>query len=83
MDTDAERAPDEEPANTSGQRGAAVPPEILGWDWGAFLLTWIWALAREDWLGFLLGFFGGRVGGIALGVKGNEWAWQNHRWKSI
>lgn len=42
------------PANTSGQgirSQAPVPKEILGWNWGAFLLTPYWALAHRIWLG--------------------------------
>jgi hypothetical protein len=72
------------PENTSGGGpSAVVPPEIQGWNWGAFLLNWIWALAHKAWLGFVLSFFLGIVGAIVCGLKGNEWAWQNNRYQSV
>ena len=40
--------------NTSGHgKMAAVPPEVRGWSWGAFLLTWIWGSVMEP-----IGLFG-------------------------
>ena len=73
--------------NTSGQGLAApVPPEITGWNWGAFLLTWIWGIGNRVWLSFLalipiplvvLAMM------VLLGIKGNEWAWQCKKWDNI
>jgi hypothetical protein len=73
--------------NTSGQGfSATVPPEIEGWNWGAFFLTWIWGIGNRVWLSFLalipvplvtLGMM------VILGIKGNEWAWQCKKWDSI
>jgi hypothetical protein len=71
--------------NTSGQGGLAVfPAEIKGWNWGAFLLGWIWSIGNSVWIGLLalipyLGF----IMNIILGVKGSEWAWRYRRWDSI
>ena len=71
--------------NTSGQgRTAVVPPEIKGWNWGAALLNFIWAIGNRTWIGLLsilpvIGY----VMPIILGYKGNEWAWRNKRWESI
>ncbi len=61
-----------------------VPEEILGWNWGAFLMPWLWLWTNNVWLGLLcfipnVGF----VMTIILGVKGNEWAWKSRRWRSI
>ena len=72
-------------ANTSGQSGAQPPAELQGWNWGAFLLSWIWALAHRAWLGFALSLllFLGMVGPIYLGVMGNQLAWRNRRWESV
>ena len=40
--------------NTSGQGySAVVPPEIKGWNWGAFLATWVWAIGNKVWIGLL------------------------------
>jgi serine/threonine protein kinase len=47
-------------ANTSGQGSKSslpIPKEILGWNWGAFLLAPYWALAHRVWFGILCFFF--------------------------
>ena len=71
--------------NTSGQgSGAAVPESVKGWGWGPFLMTWLWAIGNNVWIGLLalipyLGF----IMTIILGIKGREWAWQAKRWDSV
>ena len=70
-------------ANNSGQPGAQVPAELGGWNWGAFLMNWIWAIPHSAWVGLVLSLLLGIVGAIFLGVKGNELAWQNRRWESV
>lgn len=68
-----------------------VPPEIKGWNWGAFLLTWIWGLGNNVWISLLallsiipyVGWIGGLVMSIILGLHGSEWAWQRKKWDSI
>ncbi|RPI06274.1 MAG: ribonuclease G [Ignavibacteriae bacterium] len=71
--------------NTSGQGDSAeVPREILNWNWGAFFLNWVWGIRNKTYIAFycmvpVIGF----VMMIVLGLKGNEWAWQNKRWESI
>lgn len=71
--------------NTSGQgKTAAVPTEVRGWNWGAFLLTWIWGVGNDTFIALLallplIGF----IMRIVLGIKGNEWAWQNRKWDSV
>ena len=63
---------------------AVVPDEVKGFSWGAFLLGWIWAIAHNTWIGLLcLVPYVGFIMFIILGVKGNEWAWQNRRWESV
>jgi len=69
--------------NTSGQSGAQLPDQLRGWNWGAFLMNWIWAIAHRAWLGFVLAFFLGIIGAIVCGIVGNEWAWKNRRWQGI
>jgi hypothetical protein len=71
--------------NTSGQGSLAViPREIGGWNWGAFLLSWIWAVGNSVWIGLLaLIPYAGFIMAIILGVKGNEWAWRYKRWDSV
>lgn len=61
-----------------------IPDEIKGWNWGAFLLPWLWLWTNQVWAGLFC--FVPQVGWIttiALGAKGNEWAWKSRRWRSI
>lgn len=71
--------------NTSGKgRDAFVPPEIRGWNWGALLLNFLWAIGNRTWIGLLtLVPYIGLVVPLILGFRGNAWAWQNNRWESI
>lgn len=73
--------------NTSGQGvSVSVPPEIQGWNWGAFLLTWIWGIGNQVWIA-LLALIPVPLVSVAvmiiLGIKGNEWAWQYKKWDSV
>jgi len=44
--------------NTSGLGSSAIgPKEVRGWNWGAFLLGWIWAIGNKSWIGVFLGLF--------------------------
>ncbi len=57
--------------------------ELRGWNWGAFLLSWIWGLGNRTPVALLaliplVGF----VMMFVLGIKGNQWAWQNENWRS-
>lgn len=72
-------------SNTSGQGSTAVvPAELKGWNWGAFFLSWIWSIGNSTWIGLIaLVPYAGFIMAIVLGVKGNEWAWQNRRWESV
>ncbi|MFH7029795.1 MAG: serine/threonine protein kinase [Heteroscytonema crispum UTEX LB 1556] len=61
-----------------------VPEEIKGWNWGAFLIPWLWVFTNKVWGGLFV--FMPQIGWvmtIALGAKGNEWAWRSRRWRSI
>ncbi|WP_414544632.1 serine/threonine protein kinase [Nostoc sp. CCY0012] len=61
-----------------------VPEEIQGWNWGAFLLPWLWLWTNNVWYGLFC--FVPQIGwimAIALGTKGNEWAWRSRKWRSI
>ncbi len=71
--------------NTSG-RGplAVVPPEIDRWNWGAFLLNWIWGLFNQVFIALLMFVpFVNIVMMFVLGAKGSAWAWRNKRWESV
>lgn len=71
--------------NNSGGGSGITPPEgVKGWSWGAFILSWIWAIGNSTWIGLLallpyIGFFVA----IYLGIKGRELAWRNKRWDSL
>ncbi|MBG1265024.1 serine/threonine protein kinase [Nostoc sp. WHI] len=74
--------------NNSGcgikNQNETVPEEILGWNWGAFLMPWLWMWPNQVWYGLFC--FMPNVWwlmAIALGAKGNEWAWKSRRWRSI
>lgn len=83
--------------NNSGQgnfldNSNKVPPEIQGWNWGAFLLPGVWCLSNRVWIGLVAWAdptFIISLGvpwltmGVILGIKGNEWAWRSRRWRSI
>lgn len=70
--------------NTSGQgTKAVVPAEIDKWNWGAFLLTWIWGIGNNTYIALLM--FVPLVNFVmpfVLGVKGSAWAWKNKDWES-
>lgn len=71
--------------NTSGRgKETVVPPEVRGWNWGAFLLNWIWGLGNSTYIALLM--FVPLVNFVmpfVLGAKGNEWAWRNRIWRDV
>lgn len=89
--TDLYQAPEAElhtniqAANNSGQGPVNTYPEsIKGWSWGAFLLSWIWAIGNKTWIGLaaLIPYIGFIVA-IILGIKGRQWAWEKNHWQSV
>ncbi|HLP88386.1 MAG TPA: serine/threonine-protein kinase [Nostocaceae cyanobacterium] len=61
-----------------------IPEEILGWNWGAFLMPWLWMWPNYVWYGLFC--FVPQVGWIMtlfMGAKGNEWAWRSRKWRSV
>jgi hypothetical protein len=70
--------------NSGGGRDITPPPGVSGWSWGAFLLSWIWAISNKTWFGLLsLTPYVGILVALYLGVKGRELAWRNKRWESL
>ncbi|HTV36703.1 MAG TPA: cytochrome c oxidase assembly factor Coa1 family protein [Xanthobacteraceae bacterium] len=61
-----------------------IPPEIDRWNWGAFLLNWIWGVGNNTFIALLaiIPLFG-FVMMFVLGAKGSRWAWRNGRWDSV
>jgi hypothetical protein len=79
-------------SNTSGTGSEAVlPPEIKGWNWGAFLLTWIWGLGNGVYIALLallalvpvVGWVIALIVAVFLGARGNELAWRKKRWVDV
>lgn len=57
---------------------------MRGWNWGAFLLTWIWGICNGTLISLLSLLPGVHIIMMfVLGAKGNEWAWRNKNWQSI
>jgi hypothetical protein len=79
------------PAHTLPGTDQAVPAEAKAWNWGAFLLTWIWGIGNNVWISLLallglipyIGWIANLTVAIILGLRGGEWAWQNKKWYSI
>jgi hypothetical protein len=62
----------------------SIPPEIDRWNWGAFLLSWIWGIGNGTPIALLtLVPLVGFVMVFVLGAKGSGWAWRNKRWDSV
>jgi hypothetical protein len=61
-----------------------VPAEIDRWNWGAFLLNWIWGIGNNTYIALLtfIPLFG-IIWVFVLGAKGSAWAWRNGRWDSV
>jgi hypothetical protein len=61
-----------------------IPAEIDRWNWGAFLLNWIWGIGNNTYIALLA-----LIPGVSfimlfvLGAKGSAWAWRNGRWDSV
>jgi Cytochrome oxidase complex assembly protein 1 len=71
--------------NTSGHGVAAViPAELDRWNWGAFLLNWIWGIGNNTFIALLMFVpVVNMVMPFVLGAKGSAWAWRNKRWDSV
>ena len=62
----------------------AMPAGVKGWSWGAFFLSWIWAIGNNTWIGLLaLVPYVNIPVVIWLGFKGREMAWRNRHWDNI
>ena len=60
-----------------------------GWNWGAFLLNWIWAWNNIGAVWGIAGLFSGvipfgsMIFSVFMGIKGNDLAWENRHFNSI
>jgi len=81
--------------NNSGTNGIAPDFVAKKFNWGAFLLTWIWGLGNKTYITLvffaacalciipIIGAFAPLGCSIWFGIKGNEWAWKNKRFESV
>ena len=71
--------------NSSAQvEKPAMPEELNRWSWGAFFLSAIWGVGNKTYVALLV--FVPVINifvMIALGLKGNKWAWRNKEWDSV
>ena len=61
---------------------AEIPRELNRWNWGAFLLNWIWGIGNSTFIALLM--FVPVVNIVmffVLGAKGSAWAWRNRYWR--
>lgn len=60
-----------------------IPPELDRWNWGAFLLNWIWGIGNGTFIALLMFVpIANVIMPFVLGFKGSRWAWRNRRWRS-
>ena len=77
----------------SGYRGKDIPKELNEFNWGAFLLTFIWGIPHKAWvtlvalpliliqMPFGLNWLLLGIFQVYCGFKGNMWAYQKDWWK--
>jgi len=69
---------------TVDTKAAAVPAGAKRWNWGAFLLTWIWGLGNRTYIALLALLPAVNiVMAFILGIKGGQWAWKNRQWDNV
>lgn len=61
---------------------AEIPPELDRWNWGAFLLNWIWGIGNSTLIALLALIPGvNLIVMVVLGLRGSRWAWRNRAWR--
>lgn len=65
------------------ENGKVTPQEVKGWNWGAFVFSWIWGFGNKSYLTLLtlIPIFG-LIWHFVCGFKGNDWAWQKGDYSS-
>lgn len=65
-----------------------LPKEIRYFNWGAFLLNWIWGIMHKKYITLLyfpaclIPVIGPLAISIWFGLAGNKWAWETKDWES-
>lgn len=61
---------------------AEIPAELDRWNWGAFLLNWIWGIGNSTFIALLAIIPGvNLIVMLVLGMRGSRWAWRNRAWR--
>ena len=66
-----------------------LPKDIRHFNWGAFLLNWIWGLMHRKYITLLyfpaciIPIIGPVAISIWFGLMGNRWAWKSRNWASV
>jgi ABC-type Fe3+ transport system permease subunit len=61
----------------------SLPAGAFKWNWGAFLMSWIWGLGNRTYIALLcLIPVVNLVMIFVLGANGSKWAWKNGKWES-
>lgn len=69
---------------SAGGPNGPMPPELNHWNWGAFLMNWLWAIGNGVWIGLLtLVPVGNLIMPILLGINGNKWAWEQRKFNDL
>lgn len=65
------------------------PEELKHFNWGAFLLNWIWGIFHGKYITLLyfvsclIPVIGPLAISIWFGFEGNKWAWQSRTWQNL
>lgn len=63
-------------------RTTEIPRELDRWNWGAFLLSWIWGIGNSTFVALLALIPGVNIVMMfVLGARGSRWAWRNRLWR--
>ena len=69
---------------SSHNENKLIPAEVKGWNWGAFLLSWVWGIGNRVYIGLLALIFPfSLIMPFILGFKGNQWAWEKNNWSNV
>jgi hypothetical protein len=66
-----------------------LPKELNCFNWGAFLLNWIWGIMHKKYITLLyfpaciIPLLGPLLVSIWFGNVGNKWAWESQNWESV
>ena len=71
------------------ENSSIYPEEIRHFNWGAFLLNWIWGIMHGRYITLwyfpacLIPFVGPLAICFWFGIMGNRWAWDSREWESV